>query len=206
MSRLLAEVIYRWRYLLSGCFVLGALLSIPRANITEIDNDITAWFSKSDPVYKDYERFRQEFGGTRTLIVALEAGSPDRLFSAETLAFIEQITGDIERVDTVQRVDSLATATVVDAVPDGLDVRRLIDLARTRGPDAVRARAVDDELIRGDLVSADATVTAIVVSFDEDRIDAVRGGVIREIHDVIDPRLPSGLRAHYNGSLEISET
>ena len=38
--------------------------------------------------------------------------------------------------------------------PDGLDVRRLIDLARTRGPDAVRARALDDELIRGDLVSA----------------------------------------------------
>ena len=134
MSRLLADIIYRWRYLLSGVFVLGALLSIPRANITRIDNDITAWFSKSDPVYQDYERFRQEFGGTRTLIVALEAGSPEQLFSAGTLAYIEQISGDIERVDTVQRVDSIATATVVDAVPDGLDVRRLIDLARIRGP------------------------------------------------------------------------
>jgi predicted RND superfamily exporter protein len=206
MSRRLADIIYRWRYLLSCVFVLGALLSIPRANITRIDNDITAWFSKSDPVYKDYERFRQEFGGTRTLIVALEAGSPDQLFSAGTLAYIEQISGDIERVDTVQRVDSIATATVVDAVPDGLDVRRLIDLARTRGLDAVRARALDDELIRGDLVSADATVTAVIVSFDEDRIDAVRGGVIQQIHDIVDPRLPAGLRAHYNGSLEISET
>ena len=206
MSRLLAEIIYRWRYVLSGACVLGALLSIPRANITHIDNDITAWFSKSDPVYQDYERFRQEFGGTRTLIIALEAGSPDQLFSAGTLAYIEQISGDIERVDTVQRVDSLATATVVDAVPDGLDVRRLIELARSRGPDAVRARALDDELIRGDLVSADATVAAIIVSFDEDRIDAVRGGVIQHIHDIVDPRLPAGLRAHYNGSLEISET
>jgi predicted RND superfamily exporter protein len=206
MSRRLADLIYRWRRVLSAFFILGALLSIPRANITRIDNDITAWFSKSDPVYRDYERFRQEFGGTRTLIVALEAGSPDQLFSAGTLALIEQITGDIERVGTVQRVDSIATATVVDAVPDGLEVRRLIELARTRGPDAVRARAVDDELIRGDLVSADATVTAIVVGFDEDRIDAVRGGVIQRIHDIIDPRLPPGLRAHYNGSLEISET
>src|SRR4029453_15919552 len=114
MSRLLAEIIYRWRYFLSGVCVLGALLSIPRANITRIDKDITAWFSKSDPVYKDYERFPQEFGGTRTLIIALEAGSPDRLFSADALAFIEQISGDIERVDTVQRVDSIATATVGD--------------------------------------------------------------------------------------------
>ena len=45
-----------------------------------------------------------------------------------------------------------------------------------------------------------------MVSFDEDRIDAVRGGVIQQIHDLVDPRLPEGIRAHYNGSLEISET
>ncbi len=47
-----------------------------------------------------------------------------------TLEFIERVTGDIERVDTVQRVDSLATATTVEALPDpdgGLDVRPLLD-------------------------------------------------------------------------------
>ena len=53
----------------------------PRANITHIDNDITAWFAKDDPVYRDYERFRDEFGGSRTLIIALKADSADRLFS-----------------------------------------------------------------------------------------------------------------------------
>ena len=206
MSRLIATFLFRWRYPLSALCVLGALVSIPSANITKIDNDITAWFSKSDAVYQDYERFRAEFGGTRNLIVALQASSPAALFSAATLAYIERITGDIERIDTVQRVESLATATVVDAVPDGLDVRRLIELARSGGPDAVRRRAVEDELIRGDLVSEDATVTALIVSFDEDRIDAVRGGVIQQIHDAVDPGLPPGIRAFYNGSLEISET
>ena len=206
MSRLIAAFIFRWRYPLSALCVLGALVSIPSANITKIDNDITAWFSKSDPVYQDYERFRAEFGGTRNLIVALQASSPEALFSEATLAYIERITGDIERIDTVQRVESLATATVVDAVPDGLDVRRLIELAQSGGPDAVRRRAVEDELIRGDLVSEDATVTASIVSFDEDRIDAVRGGVIQQIHDAVDPGLPPGIRAFYNGSLEISET
>ena len=206
MSRLIAAFIFRWRYPLSALCVLGALVSIPSANITKIDNDITAWFSKSDAVYQDYERFRAEFGGTRNLIVALQASSPEALFSEATLAYIERITGDIERIDTVQRVESLATATVVDAVPDGLDVRRLIELAQSGGPDAVRRRAVEDELIRGDLVSEDATVTALIVSFDEDRIDAVRGGVIQQIHDAVDPGLPPGIQAFYNGSLEISET
>ena len=205
MSRVLAVIVYRWRLPLSAVILLGAVLFIPRADITKIDNDITAWFSREDPVYRDYERFREEFGGTRTLIVALEADSPATLFSRETLRFIEQVSGDIERVQTVQRVDSLASATIVEAVPDGLDVRPLLDRLESSDPDEIRRRALEDDLIRGDLVSENGTVTALIVSFDEDRIDAVRAGVIQQIHDIVDPRLPRGLRAHYNGSLEISE-
>jgi hypothetical protein len=216
----LAAFIWRWRVALSIFIVGGAVILAPRANVTRIDNDITAWFSKQDPVYRDYERFRQEFGGTRTLIVALQADSPARLFSRDTLQFIEQVTRDIERVDTVTRVDSLATATTVEAIrPDpgrrtagaaddegGLDVRPLLEDAAGQSPDDVRRRAMRDDLLRGDLVSESGSVTAIVVGFDEDRIDAVRGGVIQKIHELVDPRLPSGIRAYYNGSLEISET
>lgn len=204
MSQRLAAFIYRWRLLLTAIIFAGAAASIPSVNITHIDNDITAWFSRSDPVYVDYERFRSEFGGTRSLIVAIQADSADRLFSAPTIDFIERITGDIERVDTVQRVNSLATATLVEATADGgLDVRPLLG---RRTPAEIRRRALGDELIRGDLISDDATTTAMIVSFDEDRIDKVRSGVIQRIHDIVDPALPPGVRAYYNGSLEISET
>ena len=55
-------------------------------------------------------------------------------------------------------------------------------------------------------MSESGSVTAIVVNFDEQRIDAVRGGVIQQIHDIVDPKLPPGVKAYYNGSLEISET
>ena len=220
MSAWLAEFLWRARYISSGVIVLAALAFAPRANITHIDNDITAWFAKDDPVYRDYERLRDEFGGSRTLIIALKADSPDRLFSRPTLDFIRQATGDIERVDTVERVASLATATTVDAIPrpgagglpadasadGGLDVRRLIEPGGSQTPADVRRRAMKDDLIRGDLVSDSGAVTAIVVSFDEARIDAVRAGVIRRIHDLVDPGLPPGVKAYYNGSLEISET
>ena len=212
MSHALAGWIYRWRVPLSIVIVIGALALAPRANITTIDNDITAWFSKNDPVYLDYERFRTEFGGTRALIIALKADSPDRLFARDTLQTIEAITGDIERVDTVQRVNSLATATIVealqgaDAEDGGLEVRPLLDGLATRDPADIRRRALEDDLIRGDLVSENGSTTAIIVGFDEDRIDEVRAGVIQQIHDIVDPRLPTGVRAYYNGSLEISET
>jgi predicted RND superfamily exporter protein len=146
----------------------------PRANITKIDNDLTAWFSREDPIYQEYERFRDEFGGTRTFIIAVEAPSRDRLFSRESFDFLDQVSADIERVATVERVNSLGTVAIVDARPgaagsdaDFLDVRRLTKDLETRSPAEVGQRALDDELIRGDLVSEDGTVTAIVVSFDE---------------------------------------
>ena len=223
MSRVLARVIYRWRYPLCAFIVLGAIVLAPRANITHIDNDVTAWFSKDDPVYRDYERFRTEFGGTRALIIALKADSPDLLFNRDALRTLERITEDIERVDTVQQVYSLATATIVQAMPPaaaapaqaagaegheegGLDVRPLLENLETREPADIKRRALADDLIRGDLVSADARTTAIIVNFDEDRIDEVRAGVIQQIHALVDPRLPRGIAAYYNGSLEISET
>jgi uncharacterized protein len=210
MSAWLADIFWRWRYALSAVIVLVALAFTPRANITHIDNDITAWFAKDDPVYRDYERFQDEFGGSRTLIIALKADSADRLFSRPVLDFIRQATGDIERIDTVERVGSLSTATTVDAISrpgdSGIDVRRLIEPGGSQTPEDVRRRAMKDDLIRGDLVSDSGAVTAIVVSFDEKRIDAVRGGVIQRIHDVVDPKLPAGVKAYYNGSLEISET
>ena len=232
-SAALASFIYRWRLPASAFIVVVAVFFAPRADITHIDNDITAWFSKEDPVYRDYERFRAEFGGTRSLIVALKADTADRLFSTETLTFIKQIAGDIERVDTVHRVDSLASATIVQALPGrlkpastgdgrlptrrgrlqpaleddgGLDVRPLLEDGGELRPADVRFRALRDELLKGDLVSDDGRVTALVVTFDEERIDKVRAGVIQQIHEIVDPRLPQGIRAYYNGSLEISET
>jgi predicted RND superfamily exporter protein len=201
----LADVIFRFRYLLSGLILAGFVALLPLTNITEIDNDITMWISKQDPIYQTYERFRQEFGGQRTLLIALRS---DRLFTPEALEFIRQATGDIERVETVERVHSLSTANIVRSVPpETLEVEPLLDDTLDAASAArARQRALDDSLLRGDLVSDDGRVTAIVVSFDEDRIDDVRSGVIQQIRQLVDPRLPDGMEAHYNGSLEISET
>ena len=213
MSHALAGLLYRWRRLLTALILIGAAVLAPRANITDIDNDLTAWFSREDPIYKEYERFRDEFGGTRTLIVAVEAPSRDRLFSRESFDFLDQVSADIEHVTTVERVNSLGTVAVVDARQgaagsdaDLLDVRRLTKDLETRSPAEVGQRALDDELIRGDLVSEDGTVTAIVVSFDERRVDDVRAEAIARIKSIVDARLPKDFRAHFNGSLEISET
>ena len=59
--------------------IAGRSCLAPRVNFTEIDNDITTWFSREDPVFQHYERFRKEFGGPRNL--HHRPRSRDRLFT-----------------------------------------------------------------------------------------------------------------------------
>ena len=211
MTAALASFVYRLRYALSALIIAGAVVLAPSVNFTRIDNEISMWISRDDPVYQTYERFREEFGGQRTLMIALKS---DRLFTPESLEYIKKISGDIERLDLVERVQSLATANTVTALPatpeddGGIEVQPLIDerLDQPDTPRRVRDKVLNDSLLRGDLVSEDGTVTVLLVSFDEDRIDEVRAGEIDRIHQLVDPGLPPGMAAYYNGSLEISET
>ena len=207
MSARIAGLIHRWRIVLSLLTVAGALVLSPRAEFTRIDNDLSAWFLPSDPVYRDYDRLRDEFTGSRTLIVALEG---EGALSARGLDALRRISADIEQIAPVERVYSLATANTVEAVGDGEDEGiEITSLVPATGPvDAalVRARALADPMLVGDLVSADGGVVSLVINFDEDRIDAVRGGVIERIREAVRRHLPPGVTDHYNGSIEISET
>src|SRR5687768_14127294 len=194
MSARIAELIFRFRIPLSAAILLGFVAMLPLTNVTAIDNDISMWISRDDPVYRTYERFRQEFGGQRSLLIALRS---ERLFTPEGLEFVRQVTDEIERIDTVERAQSLSTANIVSNIPPdeasasrrkppdadfddgGIEVQPLLDEAIDEQAAArVRQRVLNDPLLRGDLVSADGTVTAIIVTFDEDRIDDVRGEVV----------------------------
>lgn len=210
----LTDGLFRWRRVLASLSVLGALLLAPLADIRTLDNDVSAWFQRDDPVYADYERLRKEFPGSRTLIVALAA---DDAFTPPMLEALRAITADVEQVETVRRVQSLATANVVrlqsaasaDAGSerdDELQVEPLVPAAGAIDAAAVRRQALADRLLAGDLVSASGRVLSVIVSFDEDRIDAVRTRVLDDIRSRVAQHLPPGAVAHYNGSLEISET
>ncbi|HXG87208.1 MAG TPA: MMPL family transporter [Vicinamibacterales bacterium] len=206
----LADFLYRFRLAIASLVVVGAVGFAPSADLTKIDNDLTAWVSEDDPAYIDYERFRNEFGGTRSLIIALRG---EAIFTAQGLSYIDRISSELQRVDRVERVQSLATANIVRplaATPDddgGVEVRPILEgrMGTDAGAVAVREEALDDPLMRGDLVSENGQVTAVVVTFDEDRIDEVRGQVLTDIRAIVERDKPAAIEAHYNGSLEISE-
>ena len=92
MSTGLARLLWRIRIPAAVVILLGAMGLAPLVSFTDLDNDISAWISKSDPTYQTYERFRTEFGGGRVLMIALESPT---LFTRDSLEFVRTITDDI---------------------------------------------------------------------------------------------------------------
>jgi predicted RND superfamily exporter protein len=206
MSAALARFLYRFRIALVCLIVGGALALAPRAQITHIDNDISAWFAKGDPVLRDYERLRREFTGSRTLIVAL--AGPEAT-SARGLDALRAMTSDIERIPFVVRAYSLASANAIRATGGddaGIEVQPLIPRAGPIDAASVVKTARADRFLRGDLIAAADPVVSIVINFDEDRVDAARSATIERVRASVQRHLIPGLEAYFNGSLEISET
>ena len=200
--------LWRWRRLLAALSVLGAVLLAPLADIRTLDNDVSAWFQTDDPVYRDYERLKKEFPGSRTLIIALE--SPDA-FAPEMLEALRVISSEIEQVQAVRRVQSLATANVVRLRPAETED----DLRRRAAGAAERARSTPPpcDAPRSPTACWPATSCRPAgACWPSSSASTRRASTTcappcsttsaRAWRDTC----PSRPRAHYNGALEISET
>ena len=103
-------------------------------------------FGKTDQRGTGFARI----SGSHTDIGAFEhqeLGGTERLFTPESLEYIKKITGDIERLTPVERVQSLATANTVTSLPatadddGGIEVQPLID-ERLDGPQGHAVRVL----------------------------------------------------------------
>ena len=56
--------------------------------------------------------------------------------------------------------------------------------------DETRRLALDDDLVRGELISVDGTVAAVVVTFDEPRFNETRAETLARIYGAVRARLP----------------
>ncbi len=114
-----------------------------------------------------YARTRELFGSDDVLLVAWLG---DDLFEPATLRALKRLTRDIQRIDGVRRVDSLASALRVHNVGDMVEVDRF--LARIprdpQGLAALRADALANPLYGAYLVAPDGRGALLSVQFETD--------------------------------------
>lgn len=112
-------------------------------------------------------RMQDIFGGDHTVFIGLHPPSGD-LFQPSVLHKIDRLSHELEALPGVTKVTSLTQVGVIRGSPEGLEVRFLV--AEIPDDDTalaeVRREALDNRLLRSNLISTDGRYTALVVDLD----------------------------------------
>ena len=163
--RVYVDFLFRWRWLVVlGTIGLGALAA-SGARFIEFKNDYQYFFREDNPQLRAFEELQEIYTkNDNTLIVV--APKSGKVFSADTLAAVGEITERAWQLPFATRVDSITNFQYTQAEEDDLIVDDLVDLEREYSEpelDALEATALAEPLLRRRLISDEAHVTAIFV-------------------------------------------
>jgi predicted RND superfamily exporter protein len=120
------------------------------------------------PEQQAYQARMQEiFGGDHTVFIGLHPPSGD-VFQHRVLHKIDRLSRALEILPGVTKVTSLTQVGVIRGTPEGLEVRPLLPEIPDDDRSLAEARreALDNRLLRANLISTDARYTALVVDLD----------------------------------------
>jgi len=147
------------------CLILSLLLAVPfmaqLPRVQTVDN-VDYFTVKGDPDVAFYETIKDTFGDDEFFVIAFS--SPD-IFTAPVLRMITDITGELEALPEVRKVQSLSNVDYVHGEEDYFEVRPFLEDIpdNAAGLATLRKQALDNKLYTGNLISADGQTTAIVV-------------------------------------------
>lgn len=142
---------------------------IPRIRIDESAEGLMV---EHDPAREYYEGIKERFGSDNLAIVLVQA---DDVFTAPVLAVVRRLSDELERIDGVSRVDSLTTVKNIKGRDDTLDTEPLVGATIPQTPAGlarVRADALANRVLVGNLVAPDARATALAVYVNPPADDA----------------------------------
>jgi uncharacterized protein len=169
MGRLTRLALRRPLAVLSVVTLVTAAL-VPGLLRLRSDASIGALLGAHHPVVERLEAFVEEFGGgyPTLLLWSCDPGDPcAHALDDASLAMASQLTAALERVPGVSWVQGPANAPLLVGDHEGFAIRYLKENgAAPRDIAALRARAAQDPLWLGNVISEDGSVGLVQVSFD----------------------------------------
>jgi len=158
----------------------------------ELDPSAEGLTVAGDPSRVYYERTKELFGSDSIIAVALHR--PDTVFRSETLLKIKRIAAELERLDGVERVESLATSENFANSKEGVKPGPLYASVPTvRGElEELRRQALANHTFVGNLVSRDTRTAGFVVFINLRLVE--RAGLARALSRAIERGEPLGRR------------
>lgn len=153
-----------------------------------IDVDFRGYLDEDEPSVMLLTRVMDEFGIYTMAIVALETNGSDttpNVFNYYTLKRVDEITRRLEEIDGIASVMSLTNIIDVRRTEKGLEQVRIIDIDNLPQDSEefrnLKESVLADDLLRGLMVSEDASTTLITVAVGD--IDLISAG--RQIKEIV---------------------
>ncbi len=168
-----ATTVIRLRWgVIAACLALVASIASGVLKL-EFTNSYRVFFSPDNPELLAFEAMENTYSKHDNVMLVVVPPDGD-VFSRESLALVETLTTRAWQLPYVNRVDSITNFQYTTAVDDDLTVRDLVtDAARLDAAAlaAVRAVALAEPLLAGNLVAYDGRVTAVNVTAQLPRLD-----------------------------------
>ena len=200
----LTRFVIRWRWptILAALAVTGAI--VVHAAKLGIANNYRVFFSAENPELAAFEDFQATYTKNDNFLFVLSPASGDA-FDARTLAAVEALTAEAWKLPFAIRVDSVSNFQSTRADEDELIVEDLVKggaslPAEARGEK--RALALAEPLLRDQLLTRDADVTAVnvVLQYPEKEMTEVptAAAAARALRDRIEADYPE-IRVNLTG-------
>jgi len=149
----------------------------------ELDPSAESLMLEGDPARDYYQRVKTVFGSDRIIAIAIHR--PDTVFRPHTLDSARRMAQELERLDGVERVLSLATADNLADCRDGLRPGPLYTEAPTEPEalDELRRRALANHTFVDNLVSRDGRTLGLLVFVEAHHVE--RGELCRRLREAV---------------------
>jgi predicted RND superfamily exporter protein len=139
-----------------------AFLSLSLKNLA-FEGSYRIWFDKDSNIIKSYDKFREDFSGDDTFIIAFE--DKNGIFNKKALQTIIDLTQEFEDINEVEDVNSLSNYPYMSGDNDQFTINDFIeDFDNLKNK---KTLAIKDNLILNQLINKDATISAIAVKLSE---------------------------------------
>ncbi len=146
--------------ILSLLISLPFLISLPR--VKTVDN-VDYFTLENDPDIHFYDGIKKIFGNDEFFIIALKK---DNIFTYKNLTLLKDITDDLEQLDDIREIKSLANVNDTLGEKDFFIVQKFLEnLTDNKKKIAdLKKRALSNPLYLKNFISPDGKTTAIIVS------------------------------------------
>ncbi|MDY7037073.1 MAG: MMPL family transporter, partial [Thermodesulfobacteriota bacterium] len=149
-------------------------------------NNVDYFTLENDPDIQYYDNFKEIFGNDEFFVIAFEK---DDIFTEDTLTLIEDITQNLEEIEEIDKVTSLANVDDIVGAEEYFEVRKFLDEIPNdpEGFEKLKDQAINNTLYANNLISKDAKTTSIVINpFDRPEDEDYRKRLLRKTDAVLD--------------------